>query len=44
MLFDLLQAAGIDSASMAEAAAQASDVIVPQQEEMHLLDMAMKGG
>ena len=29
---------------MAEAAAQASDVIVPQQEEMHLLDMAMKGG
>ena len=44
MLFDLLQAAGIDSAAMAEAAAQASDVIVPQQEEMHLLDMAMKGG
>lgn len=44
MLFDLLQAAGIDSASMAEAAAQASDVIAPQQEEMHLLDMAMKGG
>ena len=44
MLFDLLQEAGIDSASMAEAAAQASDVIVPQQEEMHLLDMAMKGG
>ena len=44
MLFDLLQTAGIDSSSMAEAAAQASDVIVPQQEEMHLLDMAMKGG
>ena len=44
MLFDLLQAAGIDSASMAEAAAQASDVIVAQQEEMDLLDMAMKGG
>lgn len=44
MLFYLLQAAGIDSVSMAETAAQAADAIVPHQEEMHLLDMAVKGG
>lgn len=42
MLFQLLQAAGIDSV----AAAQASSTmpVVPQQEEMHLLEMATKGG
>ncbi len=41
MLFYLLQAAGIDSVAAAEAS---SMPVVPQQEEMHLLDMAVKGG
>lgn len=45
MLFHLLQAAGIDSLDMAAAAAQtATSSVIPQQEEMHLLDMAVKGG
>ena len=45
MLFQLLQAAGIDSVDMAAAAAQAAtSPVVPQQEEMHLLEMAAKGG
>ena len=45
MLFHLLQAAGIDSLDMAAAAAQtATSAVIPQQEEMHLLDMAVKGG
>ena len=42
MLFNLLQAAGIDSLDMTSAAQAAA--VVPHQEEMHLLDMAMKGG
>ena len=44
MLFYLLQAAGIDSIGMAAAEQVASAPVVPQQEEMHLLDMAVKGG
>lgn len=45
MLFSLLQSAGLDTAGMAAAAEQAlTSPAVPHQEEMHLLDMAMKGG
>lgn len=45
MLFNLLQAAGIDSIDMASAAAQAASApVVPHEEEMRLLDMAVKGG
>lgn len=43
MLFNLLQAAGVDSVDLA-AAAQAAAAAAPHQEEMHLLDMAVKGG
>lgn len=41
MLFQLLQAAGIDTIAAAQAA---SMPVVPHQEEIHLLDMAFKGG
>lgn len=43
MLFYLLQTAGIDTAGMAETV-QAAETVIPQQEEMHFLDMAVKGG
>lgn len=45
MLFYLLQTAVMDTAAMAGAASEAaSAAIVPQEAEMHLLDMAVKGG
>ena len=45
MLFNLLQAAGIDSVDMASIAAQAASApVVPHEEKLRLLDMAVKGG
>jgi len=41
MLLYLLQTTGIDSLGMA---AQAAEAVMPHQEEMHLFDMAVKGG
>ena len=43
MLFNLLQTAGLDSTDFS-AAAQAAAEAVPHEEEMHLLEMATKGG
>lgn len=43
MLFNLLQTAGLDSTDFS-AAAQAAAQAVPHEEEMHLLEMATKGG
>ena len=43
MLFNLLQTAGLDSTDLS-AAAQAAAQAVPHEEEMHLLEMATKGG